>query len=81
MAGGDEEKRANGRSLMIYGVIGLFVMVAVWGLVYFLASILGIGVGGGVDIPAIPGGSRGAHNVSGGVDDLFLEVNGSNTPQ
>lgn len=55
MAGADEEKRAAGRSLMIYGIIGLFVMVAVWGLVYFLAGVLGIGVGGGTAVPGIPG--------------------------
>lgn len=48
IAGADEEKRATGRSLMIYGVIGIFVMVALWGLVYLLGSILGVTVGGGV---------------------------------
>ena len=57
MAGADEEKRAAGRSLMIYGIIGLFVMVAVWGLVYFLASVLGVSVGGGVNTPGIPTGA------------------------
>lgn len=69
MAGGDEEKRAAGRSLMIYGVIGLFVMVAIWGLVYFLASVLGIGVGGGVDIPAIPDGTITGGGTSGGTTE------------
>lgn len=34
----DEEKRKQGRSLMIYGIIGLFVMVAVWGIVAVLES-------------------------------------------
>lgn len=29
----NEDKRTEGRTFMIYGIIGLFVMVAVWGLV------------------------------------------------
>lgn len=41
-AGEDEEKRTKARGLMIYGIIGLFVMVSVWGLVAFLGSAFGI---------------------------------------
>jgi heme/copper-type cytochrome/quinol oxidase subunit 2 len=37
-AGGDEEKRKEARNVMIYGIIGLFVMVAVWGLVNLLVN-------------------------------------------
>ena len=40
-AGGDEEKRKNARSLMIYGIIVLFVMVSVWGLVRILTTTFG----------------------------------------
>src|SRR3989344_3168095 len=36
LAGADEEKRATARNLIIYGIIGLFVMIAVWGVVYLL---------------------------------------------
>ena len=32
-SGGDDEKRKEGRDHIIYGLIGLFIMVAVWGLV------------------------------------------------
>src|SRR4051812_731630 len=32
----DEEKREGGKSLMIYGLIGFFVMVSVWGIVNLL---------------------------------------------
>ena len=39
---GDEGKRAEARSIMIYGVIALFVMVSVWGLVGFLGNTVGI---------------------------------------
>ena len=33
IAGGDEKKLENAKSFIIYGLIGLFVMVAMWGLV------------------------------------------------
>lgn len=33
MSAGDEEKRANGRNQIITGIIGIAVMVSVWGLV------------------------------------------------
>ncbi|MES2214258.1 MAG: hypothetical protein V4465_02605 [Patescibacteria group bacterium] len=44
-AAGDEDKRKEARQIMIYGVIALFVMVAVWGLVAFVGNALGISVG------------------------------------
>ena len=43
----DEEERAKSRSQMIYGIIGLFVIVAIWGLVGFLSTLTGVGTGGG----------------------------------
>lgn len=37
IAGGhDEEKRETGKSLMLWGIIGFFIMVSVWGLVNIL---------------------------------------------
>ena len=36
LAAGDESKQAEGRSIMIWGVVALFVMVSVWGLVQVL---------------------------------------------
>jgi hypothetical protein len=53
-AGADEEKRGAARNMMIYGIIGLFVMVSVWGLVYFVGSLVGIEPGGGVNLPGVP---------------------------
>jgi uncharacterized membrane protein YidH (DUF202 family) len=46
-AGEDEEKRGKGRNLMINGIIALFVIVSVWGLVAVLNSTFGISAGGG----------------------------------
>ncbi len=37
-AAGDEEKRKKGREFIIYGIIGLFVMVSIWGLVGVLSG-------------------------------------------
>ena len=54
-AGADEEKRANARSLMIHGLVGLFVMVAVWGIVNVLVGFFGIT---GTGIPERPGDIR-----------------------
>ena len=39
---------------MIYGVIALFVMVSVWGLVGLIGNTFGIQQGGGAIIPSIP---------------------------
>ena len=49
----DEEAKANGRRLMVWGIIALFVMASVWGLVSFLGDAVGIDQG--QDIPAVPG--------------------------
>lgn len=50
----DEKKRKQWLSWMMYSILGLFVMVAIWGLVGFISSVLGIGVGGSAPTPSIP---------------------------
>ncbi|OIO33277.1 MAG: hypothetical protein COZ49_04260 [Candidatus Yonathbacteria bacterium CG_4_10_14_3_um_filter_47_65] len=40
--GDDEKKREEGRQMMVYGIIGLFVMVSVWGLVNILVGTFGL---------------------------------------
>ncbi|HEY4476387.1 MAG TPA: hypothetical protein VJB69_00125 [Candidatus Paceibacterota bacterium] len=50
LGAGDEEKRASGRGMMIYGIIALFAMAAVWGLVEVLNNTFL----GGVNIGAPP---------------------------
>ncbi len=53
----DSEDRAAARNFMIFGVVALFVMVSVWGLVNFFRNTLG--VNGSVNTPppapGIPG--------------------------
>ena len=48
-AGGDEEKRKGARQTMIYGVIIIFVMVSIWGLVRILQQTFP-----GVESPTAP---------------------------
>ncbi|MBI2023396.1 hypothetical protein HYT01_02410 [Candidatus Giovannonibacteria bacterium] len=47
-AGGDEDAISSGRNFMIFGIIGLFVMVAVWGLVYLLVNTFALPNSGGI---------------------------------
>ncbi len=37
-------------------ILALFVMVSIWGLVGFIASVFGISVGGNIPVPSIPTG-------------------------
>lgn len=53
-AGGDEEKRNEGRNVMVYGVIAIFVMTAVWGLVGILRNSTGISDTNVPPLPEIP---------------------------
>lgn len=52
-AGPDEEKQAYGKYLIVYGLVGLFIMVAIWGIVRVLTSTFGVG---GERIPRDVGG-------------------------
>ena len=38
MGGHDEEAKEKGRSLMLWGLVGFFLMVSVWGLVNILVG-------------------------------------------
>ncbi len=52
---GNEDGIENGKRLMIWGIIALFVMVSVWGLVGVLNQFTGIEQGGTPpDIPLLP---------------------------
>lgn len=43
VGGGDEKAVAEGKSLMIWGVLGLFVMMSIWGILSFLTNEFGFG--------------------------------------
>ncbi len=50
----DEETKGEARSTMIHGVIALFVIVAVWGLVQLVRNFFGLNSNGGVDTSQFP---------------------------
>ena len=47
----DEEKKKEGRNIMIMGVIALFVLISVWGLVNLLKTTLNLDT----SVPAVKG--------------------------
>ena len=48
---GDETARAEGRQLILWGVIGIFAMVSVWGLVNILVNTFDLDSNA---VPAVP---------------------------
>ncbi len=42
IGGGEEEKRAQGKQFMLWGIIALAVMISVWGLVNILGQTFGL---------------------------------------
>lgn len=53
LAAGDPEKKSEGKTRMIYGVIALFIIVSIWGIIGFLGNALGIGQGGSAPVPGV----------------------------
>lgn len=51
----DEEGQKGARQMMFYGIIALFVIVSVWGLVAILNTTLNIEQGGAPERPHVPG--------------------------
>jgi len=52
---GKEDDKAAAKKTMIWGVVALFVMVTVWGLVGFIGESVGIGIDPAPEIgPLIP---------------------------
>lgn len=49
---GDDDAQARGKRLMVWGVIALFVIVSVWGLVALLNQLAGVDQGTGFEPPA-----------------------------
>lgn len=54
---GDAEKRKEGRNMMIYGVIGMFVMISLWGLVNLLSETFDLDNRLPYDLPGFGGRS------------------------
>lgn len=52
--GGDDAKK-EGQSLMIWGLVALFIMVSVWGIIRFAGNALGVNQGETIVVPDVPG--------------------------
>lgn len=53
LASGSEEAKEVGKRRMIWGILTLFVIVSVWGLVQLLAEISGVQLGATVITPSV----------------------------
>jgi len=53
-AAGSEDAAAGGKRLMIWGVVILFVMTAVWGLVGIIGQLSGVQTGVTPNLPNVP---------------------------
>ncbi|MCH7529515.1 hypothetical protein IIB50_00075 [Patescibacteria group bacterium] len=53
LSAGNEEKKTEGRNIMIWGFLALFIMVSVWGLVGILAETFNVETGGTIPIPSV----------------------------
>ena len=49
----DENSKLDGKNIMIWGILALFVMVSVWGIIGVISNTFGIGTGGTIQIPRI----------------------------
>ena len=52
-AGGDEEKLGKGKQHMLWGIIGLAVVGAAWGIAAIIWTYLGVSGGTGPTVPTI----------------------------
>ncbi len=54
MLSGDEEGKKKGRDHIIYSIIGLAVIIGLWGLVHLLANTFGLNNTGTITLPTVP---------------------------
>jgi hypothetical protein len=55
MVAKDDAAQKEARGVMLYGVLALFVIVAIWGLVGFIGKTFGIDTDAKQNAPVIPG--------------------------
>lgn len=53
LGAGDDEKRQAGRSMMFAGVVALFIMASILGIIDFIGNALGIEQGGSAIAPGV----------------------------
>ena len=50
---GSDQGREEGKRIMVWGVIALFVIISIWGIVSFLGDVFGVDEGGTCPPPQI----------------------------
>ncbi len=65
LGGGNEEKRKEGKNFIIYGIIGFFVMISIWGLVSILVNTFGFGGNSRPPLPTFGGSTASGGNGNG----------------
>lgn len=75
---GNETARESARSIMIWGIIALFVMVSVWGLVNLLTNTFGLDTARS-SMPSVGtgGGGSGGDSSGGGQGDTLCFLFGT----
>lgn len=53
---GEEEAREQGKQRMLWGIVALFVIVSIYGILGFIGNSLNINQGGSSGIPTCPNG-------------------------
>lgn len=53
LSAGDEEKRNKSRGVMIWGIIALFIIVSVWGLIGVVQETFGLSGDQDIQIPSV----------------------------
>jgi hypothetical protein len=53
LASGNEEAKAQGKNIMIWGILALFVMAAIWGIINFIGTALGIDRTQQINVPGV----------------------------
>lgn len=48
------ESKTSGRNIMIAGIVSLFVMVSIWGIINIIQGSLGVNPTGAVQVPTVP---------------------------
>ncbi len=81
---GDEKSAEEGKRKMFWGVLALFVIVSIWGIVAFLGNVFGVGQGGTGAVPGVDtrAGGRGTAgntiNSGGGGSGIISGSTGNN---
>jgi len=53
LSAGDEDNRKKGREVMIWGIIALFIIVSVWGLIGLVQQTLGLDTDSTITVPSV----------------------------